>query len=526
MAMPRASGLLWAALAVGCRGEARPPSEIVVPLVATAEVQGVAEPCGCNSDPLGDVARVAALARDGLLLDAGGLLYDPETLTAEKTPQADATAACLARIYGAASVGLGAADLARGPSHVAPPRLAANAAGVPVAPPRVYSLAGVRVGLFGVAAAAPGVKLSDAQAAAAKAVATLQQNGAQLIVALLGMNRAAARALVEKVDGISFAVVGAEVGEGMAEAEPVGRAFLVAPADQARRVARIELHVRDGQPPLVPFGGEPARQAALARATHKLATLSAQLDAWKKDPSADAAFVRARQAERDALAADKARLERERPTPPAGSYFTYELVPVRRALPRDPAVAAQLRQLDREIGAANFAAAQKEPPPPADPGAPRYAGDAACAKCHKPAVEFWGKTVHASAWKTLVAVDKQYNYNCIGCHVTGWQKPGGVNLGTVEKSGLANVQCEVCHGPGETHVREAGLDEPKTLTLRPAERFCADNCHTKEHSDTFRLTAYLRDVVGKGHGEKLRAQLGDGVTGHELRQKALAASGR
>ena len=77
------------------------------------------------------------------------------------------------------------------------------------------------------------------------------------------------------------------------------------------------------------------------------------------------------------------------------------------------------------------------------------------------------------------------------------------------------------YGP-ENH----GLDEPSTLVKRPAERFCADNCHRPEHSDTFQLVPYLRDVTGKGHGEKLRAQLGDGVTGHELRHNALSAAGR
>jgi len=147
-------------------------------------------------------------------------------------------------------------------------------------------------------------------------------------------------------------------------------------------------------------------------------------------------------------------------------------------------------------------------------------------KCHKPAIEFWKKTVHAQAWKTLVEVDKQYHYDCIGCHVTGWEKPGGVNLATVEKRGLVDVGCETCHGPGSKHVDEAGMEDPKTLVLKPAERFCADNCHTKEHSDTFALVPYLRDILGRGHGEKARAALGNGPTGHELRQKALAAAGR
>jgi hypothetical protein len=70
------------------------------------------------------------------------------------------------------------------------------------------------------------------------------------------------------------------------------------------------------------------------------------------------------------------------------------------------------------------------------------------------------------------------------------------------------------------------MEDPKTLVLKPAERFCADNCHTKEHSDTFALVPYLRDILGRGHGEKARTALGNGPTGHELRQKALAAAGR
>src|SRR5688572_14340393 len=149
---------------------------------------------------------------------------------------------------------------------------------------------------------------------------------------------------------------------------------------------------------------------------------------------------------------------------------------------------------------------------------------AACNRCHKAAVAQWKTTVHARAWKTLVEVDKQYNYDCIGCHVTGWQRAGGAHLASVEKMGLADVQCEVCHGPGSKHVEEDGLEEPKTMTLKPSERFCADNCHVPEHSDTFDLVPYLRDILGKGHGEKRRAQLGAGVTGRELREKALRAA--
>jgi hypothetical protein len=35
----------------------------------------------------------------------------------------------------------------------------------------------------------------------------------------------------------------------------------------------------------------------------------------------------------------------------------------------------------------------------------------------------------------------------------------------------------------------------------------------------------LRDVLGVGHGEKRRSELGDGKTGHELRRAAIEKAG-
>jgi hypothetical protein len=503
---------------------------LLVTLVATAEVKGTPEPCGCTSDPLGDVARVATLAKGGLWLDAGSLLYNREELSAERRPQADATAAALAHIYGRARVGLGAGDLAAGAARVKPPRQACNVTrGMALEAPRVETIDGVKIGVFGVVTperVAP-LKATEPVAAATRAVATLRKQGAQMIVALCGMDRLEARKLVRAVPGIDFAVVGADVGDGMAEPEPVGASWLAAPADQARYAIKLSVE-RRGDGPLALYAGAAARRHELEKADRRIKTLETQLAGWKKDPSADKAFVAARQQEHDELVAAKKTLATSAaPPPPAtGNWFSYELVPVRHVIARDPEIAGELRALAQTIGRINVAAAKSQPAPVAEAGAPKYVGMAACEKCHKPAVEFWRKTVHAEAWKTLVEVDKQYHYDCIGCHVTGWEKPGGVNLATVEKRALVDVQCETCHGPGSKHVDEAGLDDPSTLVKKPPERFCADNCHTREHSDTFALVPYLRDILGKGHGEKARAALGDGVTGHELRQKALAAAGR
>ena len=41
----------------------------------------------------------------------------------------------------------------------------------------------------------------------------------------------------------------------------------------------------------------------------------------------------------------------------------------------------------------------------------------------------------------------------------------------------------------------------------------APRCHTEQHSDTFQYEAYLRDIIGPGHGGAARAKLGDGPDG-------------
>ena len=157
-------------------------------------------------------------------------------------------------------------------------------------------------------------------------------------------------------------------------------------------------------------------------------------------------------------------------------------------------------------------------------GAPTYVGMDKCEDCHDDAVKFWKKTVHAQAWQTLVDRGQQFDYECIGCHVTGFDKPGGTNL--AHNEGLRDVQCEVCHGPASIHVAKGGEEKPLAVRRNPPQDYCASQCHTHEHSDTFQYEAYLRDIVGPGHGEDLRKKLGDGPTGHELRKAALDKAGR
>jgi hypothetical protein len=103
--------------------------------------------------------------------------------------------------------------------------------------------------------------------------------------------------------------------------------------------------------------------------------------------------------------------------------------------------------------------------------------------------------------------------------VTGYGQVGGTSLGHTDH--LRDVQCEVCHGPGSTHVDGKGLEDPPAVHRDTPASTCT-GCHTTQHSDTFQYEAYLRDVLGPGHGAAARKKLGDGPTGHTLRTAALA----
>ena len=516
-----AAGSALAALAAG-GGERR------LTIFYTGEVHGTLEPCGCTSDPLGDVARYAALVRAAakagptLMLDGGGLSY-PETSSPKEKPANGLRARFLARTLEGLGVpfaaGLAETDL---PAHgeVVPRRLAVNLTkAAAVAPSRLETIGGLRVGVFGVAdpalAARLGAEAEDPVAAAKREVARLRGAGAELVIALAPLDRPTARRLA-RAAAPDLVVLGRQVGKGQPRAEAVGSSFLVAASDELQRVGRIDLVWRGGRP-LLDAGGPEAAALRRIEIDSQLSRLDDELARWSSSAGADATFVAGKRSERAQLQKERAELDRPWSPPAAGSYFTNQLIPLRRSLPRDEKTAAGMRKLDGEVGALNLKTAP--PPVPAEPGRAAYVGDAKCGSCHAPALAFWKKTVHASAWKTLVEGNKQNDYRCVGCHVTGYEQVGGSSLGHTNR--LRDVQCEVCHGPGSLHVAAKGLEEPAAVRRDAPATLCT-GCHTEQHSDTFQYQAYLRDVLGPGHGAAARAKLGDGITGHQLRSAALS----
>jgi Cytochrome c554 and c-prime len=499
-------------------------------LFYTAETHGTLEPCGCTSDPLGDVARYAAIVRaarrggDALLVDAGGMSFPEGGASARERAGNALRAKFLATELGKLglrAVGLADTDLSAGAGAVQPARLATNVgSGGAVAPSIVETAGGVKVGILGVVdpalASTLGAKVDEPVVAARREAERLRKGGAEIVVALAPVDRGVARRLAREA-GVDFVVLGRQVGAGAARADAVGHAFIVAPADELQRVGRLDVVLRGGGA-LVDAGGPDAAALRKDELARTLERLDGELAGWAKGgDGVDASFVASKRRERDALAAERARLVATPWTAPAtGNYFTNHLVPMSRSLPRDPAIAAAMKKLDAEIGKVNLAAAA--PPTPPEAGRPSYVGMATCISCHKPAGYFWKKTIHAQAWKTLVDVGKQADYKCVGCHVVGYGEIGGSSLGHTK--GFENVQCETCHGPGSDHVAAKGLEDPPAI-LREAPSPVCTNCHNEHHSDTFQYNAYLRDILGPGHGPSARARLGDGPTGSSLRGAAL-----
>lgn len=528
------------------------PARPTFTVFALAEVRGQIGPCGCTSDPLGDLSRTAQLVTQAraagpvVFVDAGSLLYAhtpiPPALVTQEQLKADLLAETYQKTLQVDALGLGPSDLSGGPAgptgidRLRLPRVVANVSeippGVAVQPAKLIEVGGAKVGVFGVIAqgAVPRLPISDPVAAGKQAVTQLRGQGAQVVIGLVqAPSQRAAIQLVRAIGGIDLSVAGLgpaapEPERVEIEPEKVGDGWMVVPADRGQILARIDVTLR-GPGPLADAVGPGAAAAKLAVIDRELAALDADLKAFAADRSADPAFVAQKQRERAELAGERERLKAHPLVPPPhGSYFTLDQIRINKLLACNTAVQDAVGEFFRRTGEANVKAAAAVAVTPPPRGQASYTGTASCTDCHEDQVAFWNKTVHATAWKTLVDRGQQFDLDCIGCHVTGWDRPGGSNLAHNDK--LRDVQCETCHGPGSIHVARGGLEKPAQIALKPAADLCASQCHTKEHSDTFQLEAYLRDVLGPGHGENRRKQLGDGPTGAQLRKAALDKAGR
>jgi hypothetical protein len=93
---------------------------------------------------------------------------------------------------------------------------------------------------------------------------------------------------------------------------------------------------------------------------------------------------------------------------------------------------------------------------------------------------------------TLEKKHQQFDNECVGCHVVGFQKGGFQSLITTPQ--LANVQCESCHGPGRQHSENPG----KGYGFMPTPVGCTV-CHKEPNDPDFDFAVYWPKIR---HGNK------------------------
>ena len=127
---------------------------------------------------------------------------------------------------------------------------------------------------------------------------------------------------------------------------------------------------------------------------------------------------------------------------------------------------------------------------------PLYVGSKACEHCHQK--EYASFIQYAKKSKSFQSIERLKQglsqedlQKCYSCHTTGYGKPGGFTS-VEETPELKNAGCEVCHGPGEVHVKT----EDTASIKRQVTRKDCEACHISERVRAFR---YKPLIHGGGH---------------------------
>jgi hypothetical protein len=171
----------------------------------------------------------------------------------------------------------------------------------------------------------------------------------------------------------------------------------------------------------------------------------------------------------------------------------------------------------------------------------KYIGADKCKTCHSVEANgdqfgHWSKTAHAKAFETLASdaakkiatekgvADAQAGENCTKCHVTAFGAPAEMLKAKPEK--LHGVQCEVCHGPGEKHMKarlaataKAGdAADPKVRQEVPAGEIVVEvteetckTCHNAQ-SPTFKPFCFHERSVEIAHLDPRKEHKGKRAT--------------
>ncbi len=521
----------------GCRttkdgGASAPGSGVATDTPPTArlfllsDLAGALEPCGCVKDQLGGMDHFGALVTAGdarpkgqAVVSAGPLFFLDMELGADKKAQEIQKAETIAsslKALGLVAMAPGRNDFAAGPEVLAKLRDASGAAllGANVAAEGgpaflkhiVKDVGGLKIGFVGVAApdkaklALEKVTSGEAIPSLRPAIDAAKKDGAQALVALAAVGRGEAKRIADSYPELLAVVVGSPGGAGEANtqappAERIGDVLVVETGNHLQTVAVLDLHVKDGGA-TVKFADGTGLDGIRKREelTSRIDELRTKLAIWENDGKVAKTDIEARRKDVAKLEAERDTLDKQTPSV-TGSFFRYTMRDVRDKLGADGDVKTLIGAYYKKVNEANKLAFKDRVPKKPAAGEPSYAGVEACSTCHEDARAVWDKTQHAHAYATLSTQFKEFNLDCVSCHVTGYDRPGGSTVTHVDA--LKDVQCEVCHGPGSLHAKDPA--KSKIPIASPKADSCLA-CHHPPHVHTFDATAKMPDILGPGHG--------------------------
>jgi len=503
------------------------PKAPTLRLYVISTIAGAIEPCGCSKDQLGGVDHLAAFLRAeqaaapaSLVVGAGPMLFETPELEGDNRTQQEwkaGTLAATAKDLGLAAWAPGLNDWAAGAEALSKyvtesgaSLLAGNLEGAPNAQAVIVrEVGGARVGLIGVAdprdragQTPPGVTTKPAVDAMRAGIAEAKKQGARILIGLASIPRGEALRLVDTFPELNVLVLGKAVEAAHTNDAPkapmrIGSTLVVETSNHLQSVAVVDLFVRGaGEGPIVFADASGVERAdELVSVAGRIHDLETRIQSWEKGGKVKAEDLAARKADLEKLRADKAKLEEPLPAP-AGSFLHYRLVEVREKLGSDPAAKSKMVDYYKRVNEHNRTALADRKPVPAEKGQASYIGVEACTSCHDDERKVWDKTTHAHAYATLEKDFKEFNLDCVSCHVTGYGKPGGSTVAFVDK--LKDVGCEECHGPGSLHAKAP--QKKDLIILKPDPQSCVMQCHHPPHVENFDPVAKMELILGPGHG--------------------------
>ncbi|MFZ1865151.1 MAG: multiheme c-type cytochrome [Polyangiales bacterium] len=466
-------------------------------LVVVTDLEGYLEPCGCTSNPLGGIDRLAAQVRmlreekaPVVVLVAGDTFFNAREVPAARVDQAKRNAKTLARILNRLEVVAllpGSQDRAQ-PSDTLEalrkqssfPWLAMNA-----------DIEALKTKVGRLELAVIGVRRGAAPQDLA-AIAQTAHEGSDLTIVLVdGSRRDANRA--GAIEGVDFVIQG-----GLDEGAPLpphqaGQAWVLHAGRQGQGLTVVDIYQPRKDQPFVDRS-EWSRRARAEQLERRIEELSSRIAAWERAGDVDPADLQAQRARLRDLQNQRHELD----VPVAATNenrFAARWIELTKKAPRDEEVARLMREHDKAVNQANRIAFANLKPPPLGPDDVAYVGSEACAACHAQAYAWWRNHAHGVAYLTLQQRSKEYNLDCVGCHVTGYERPGGSTVTHNLDGALVNVGCESCHGPGAAHVKD-----PEVPLVRDTPESTCVTCHNQEHSDLFDYEAYRKTIIVPGHG--------------------------